>query len=118
MDPTPRTGTVSGSTTDAYVVALSSSLMPSERVEHRRLGLAILNTGSKSLFIKITSRVYPNGSIQYTELDETEITAGSMLRYFENDLMGSVDISLKSMTAGQPTNYTIEWAVSMARIEE
>lgn len=115
-NPDPRTSRVSGDSTDAFTVVENVPLIVGDQVSHRRLGMIIKNTGLvNSISVKIVSRIFPNAVLEYEELAETGLTAGSLIRYFENDLMGSVDIYIKSTVPGAPSSYSIEWAISEPR---
>ncbi len=91
---------VLGNTTDNYVAALTINMSGMS-------GLAALikNTGTKDLDLKIVTKIK---TIEYEELGETALTAGSLLRYFEKDSIGTVIFYVKSLAAGNPTTYTIE----------
>lgn len=104
---TLKTDSATGNSTDAY-----TSIATIQLVFHRRLGLIVKNTGlTNGILVKIISKISSTGVLEYEELGETTLTAGSSLRYFENDLMGEVQVQIKSSVAGQASSYSIEWAI-------
>lgn len=64
------------------------------------------NTGVNDLNLKIISKI---NTLEYEELGETLLTAGSQLRYFEKDYTYTIIFYIESTIAGNPTSYTIEY---------
>jgi hypothetical protein len=106
-----KSGSVDGSSMNGYVAVFSFPL-----TFHRVLGQIIKNTGGNDLLVKITTKMSEASLIEYEELGETQLAAGpggngSLIRYFEKDLVGIVTVYVKSFTPDQPSSYLLEWAV-------
>jgi hypothetical protein len=98
-----RPSTLTGITTDAYVKVADINLSGVSN-----FGLMIKNTGVNDIDVRITSRI---ASTEYEELGETQITPGSLLRYFEKDIVGYVSVYVKNMTPGSASSYQIEYTM-------
>ncbi len=97
-------GQYTGTTENAYVTVKS---IDTRRL--KKLGLVLKNTGADSLHIKITTRVYYGGTVDFEEVAETTITTLSTLRYFEMNFVSEIIVQVKSAALGTPTTYTLEY---------
>lgn len=75
----------------------------------RFLTFILENVGSKSLDIKIVTKAFDTGTLEIIELDWTEITAGSNIRWLGKELSGYTEILVKNTTTGQGTTYKLEY---------
>lgn len=92
-----------GTTTDDYVA------IPTITAFAKRATVAITNVGGDDLTIKITTTHNVNGTIEFTEVDDVVISAGTNLRYVETILTAKIIVYIKSTVAGVPTGYQIEF---------
>lgn len=94
---------VTGTTTDDYVA------IPTITAFAKRATVAIENVGGDDLTVKVTTKHNVNGTIEFTEVDEVVIPAGTNLRYVETILTAKIIVYIKSTTPGVPTDYKLEF---------
>lgn len=97
-----RQGTKSGTTTDAYVEALSLNIVSKKAI-------AIQNTGVNDMLVTIKSRHHSAGTITFDEAADYPLTAGSSMRFIEEKSSSLTSVQVKSNVAGNPTTYLIEY---------
>lgn len=100
--------TVSGTTTDNYVNALDWMC-----AGHGSKTILLQNTGStNSLTYNVITYAYAGG-IAYTEIPDTQLTAGSIAQIILNNAYAEVVLQVKSTTAGASTTYRIDYISEM-----
>ncbi len=92
-----------GTTTDSYVMEIALA------GQSKRVTIAIANTGTKDMLVKVTNKHNTGGSIEITEVEDILVTAGSVIRYIETKLASQILVYLKSNLAGNPTTFNLEY---------
>ncbi len=99
-----NTGNASGTTTDTDVVVADIDLR-----NYRGVTLFVKNTGAtNNMDVTITSLVDYDGQIEYPEQSWSGVTPGTANK-FNVENVQRVKVSVKSSTAGNATDYRVEW---------
>lgn len=91
-----------GGTTNDYVTVWTLD------TRNANATFVLKNTGAADLDLRIVSKMYADGDIEYEELGTTTITAGSSIRYIEKEVIGYIFIQVKANVAGSHTSWMIE----------
>lgn len=91
-----------GDTVDANITIIIDSRKYQQSIT------MIKNVGGNSITFSLLTRVIVGGINTSQEISSTVLTPGSTIRYISSHVVSSIEITLVSSSAGNPSSYVIE----------